>query len=180
MTRPPRSDRTARGSPPVTAVVALTDAMAGDAGALVAARHRQARSRCPLLPAAYEDPGHAAALVRQTLRFCDGVAAVGADGTLAGFLAAFDAAPDPGSPMARYAPARAAVHLVHGHAVAAGADPFPVYAALFGALADRALDRGITDHVVHVPIGDEPTAAAWVALGFGRVNAVPCATCARS
>jgi GNAT superfamily N-acetyltransferase len=105
------------------------------------------------------------------MSFCQGVAAI-ADGALVGFLTSFESAPDPTSPMARYAPARSSLHLVHGHAVSGAVDPFPVYAALFGELASRSLGAGITDYVVHVPIGDPATEAAWVALGFGRVNAI--------
>ncbi len=74
--------------------------------------------------------------------------------------------------MARYAPTRAWLHLAHGHAVAAVADPGPVYNAMFAALAAPAVERGIVDHVVHVPIGDAATEAAWVALGFGRTSVV--------
>jgi hypothetical protein len=46
------------------------------------------------------------------------------------------------------------------------------YTALFGELASHAVDRGIIDHLVHVPIGDPTIEAAWMALGFGRVNLV--------
>jgi GNAT superfamily N-acetyltransferase len=84
----------------------------------------------------------------------------------------FDSTPDPTSPMARYTPERSSLHLVAGHAVAPHADPARVYPLLFGELASGALDRGVTDHVVHVPIGDSTIEAAWVALGFGRINAV--------
>jgi len=153
-------------------VVALTGADGDAAGALLAARHRRQRARFPLLPAAYEDPARAAELVRGTLSFSDGVAIIGDGGALAGFLTAVESVTDPRSPMARYAPERSALHLVHGHAVAASVAPAPAYAALFGELARRALERGLTDHVAHVPIGDPATEAAWVALGFGRVNAV--------
>jgi len=153
-------------------VVALTKADVAAAGAMVAARHQRERERLPLLPVAYEDPGRAADLVRATMSFSDGVAAVDDRGDLLGFLTSFESAPDPASPMARYAPARSSLHLVHGHAVAGHADPGPIYADLFGALAERSLDAGITDYVAHVPIGDPPTEAAWVALGFGRMNAV--------
>jgi GNAT superfamily N-acetyltransferase len=64
------------------------------------------------------------------------------------------------------------VHLVHGHAVATHADTGRIYSTLFGVLAARALEHGVVDHIVHVPIGDPTTEAAWVALGFGRINAV--------
>jgi GNAT superfamily N-acetyltransferase len=152
-------------------VVALTEADLDAAGGLVAARHRRERERFPLLPVAYEDPVPAAELVRSTMAFCHGVAAVDTTGLL-GFLTSFESVHAPTSPMARYAPARSSLHLVHGHAVAGHVEPGPVYAVLFGALAARALDVGVTDYVVHVPIGDAATEAAWVALGFGRMNAV--------
>ena len=153
-------------------VTALEPADVPAAGVLLAARHAALRARFPLLPAACVDPVVAATLVGETLRFSDGVAARDASGALIGFLTSFDAAPDPASPMARYAPQRCALHLVHGHAVAAGTDPLPTYNALFAELASRALERGVTDHVVHVPLGDPSIETAWVALGFGRANVV--------
>jgi GNAT superfamily N-acetyltransferase len=104
--------------------------------------------------------------------FCDGVAAVDSRGEVAGFLTSLESEPDPRSPMARHLPERSSLHLVHGHAVAGHVHPGRIYSALFGELARRALDRGIVDHIVHVPIGDPATEAAWVALGFGRVNVV--------
>ena len=145
---------------------------ADEAGVLVAARHTAERARFPLLPAAYEDPAAAAELVARTLTVAAGVVTRDPTGRLLGFLTAIDSRPDPSSPMARYAPERASLHLVHGHAVAADAAPAPAYAELFAALAAAALERGVTDHVVHVPIGDPAVEAAWVALGFGRANVV--------
>jgi GNAT superfamily N-acetyltransferase len=64
------------------------------------------------------------------------------------------------------------VMLVQGHAVAADVDPRPIYGELFGALAERRLDAGFLEHVVHVPIGTPEVEAAWVALGFGRTSNV--------
>ncbi len=85
-------------------VVTLTAAACRRAGELLAARHASERQRFPLLPVAYEDPARAADLVRNTLSFCDGVAAVDDRGDLVGFLTSFDSAPDPTSPIARYSP----------------------------------------------------------------------------
>ena len=153
-------------------VASLTEAETGAAGALLAARHARERERFPILPAAYEDPRRAADLVRETLSFGDGVAAIDDDGTLVGFLTSFESIPDPHSPMARYAPQRSSLHLVHGHGVAGYADPGATYAVLFAELARRSLGQGILDYVVHVPISDPATEAAWVALGFGRMSAV--------
>jgi GNAT superfamily N-acetyltransferase len=156
----------------VSEVTDLTEADIEVAGALVAQRHARERELFPLLPPDFEDPARTAELVREALSFCDGVAMRDGRGTVVGFLTAFEAAPDPRSPMARYLPERALLHLVHGHAVADGAEPWPVYATLFAELAARALDRGVTDYVVHVPTGDPATERPWVALGFGRTSAV--------
>jgi GNAT superfamily N-acetyltransferase len=153
-------------------VVGFTEAHCEAAGVLVAARHTGERVRFPLLPAVYEDPARATDVVRSMLSFCDGVAAFDDGGDLVGFLTSFDSSPEPTSPMARYAPQRAAMHLVPGHAVAARADSGRIYAALFGELAARALDRGVLDHLVHVPIGGPAVEASWGALGFGRMNVV--------
>jgi ribosomal protein S18 acetylase RimI-like enzyme len=60
----------------------------------------------------------------------------------------------------------------HGHAVAPDVAPFPVYNALFGAIASEYLDDGIFDHTVHVPAGDPALDEAWSNLGFGRFAAV--------
>ena len=108
-------------------------------------------------------------LVRSTMAHCDGAAAVDA-GDVIGFLTSLELATDPASPMARYAPERASVHLVHGHAVAAGADPGRIYGSLFGELAERAVASGLVDYSVHVPLGDPAIETAWVALGFGRLS----------
>ena len=156
----------------MSSVVALTEEEIPAAGVLLAARHARERTRVPLLPAAYEDPARASHVVRQTLEIGDGVAAIDTHGELVGYLASFESVPDPSSPLARYLPARSATHLVTGHAVADCADPGPTYALLFTELAARALDSGIIDHIVHVPIGDPAVEAAWVALGFGRLAAV--------
>jgi GNAT superfamily N-acetyltransferase len=154
----------------VLEAVPLTDADSDAAGILLAQRHARERQLVPLLPEAYEDPVRAADLVRRTLSFCDGVSVRTGAGDLAGFLTAFDSVVDQSSPMARYSPARASTHLVHGHAVAGGAAPGPTYGALFAELADRAFRRGITDYVVHVPASDPEIEAAWAALGFGRMS----------
>jgi GNAT superfamily N-acetyltransferase len=143
-----------------------------DAAALVAERHARERKRSPLLPRAYEDPARAAELVGEAVPFCDGVTVHADDGSLAGVLTSFESTPDPSSLAARYLPERSSVHLVHGHAVADHAEPLSVYGVLFADLAGRALDRGITDFVVHLPVGDASTQSAWVALGFGQVSAV--------
>jgi GNAT superfamily N-acetyltransferase len=141
------------------------------AGQLLAARHATERARHPLLPTGPEDPAVGASLVAEMLGFADGVAALDEAGEVVGFLIALERVADPSSPMARYAPERAWVHLVHGHAVADRVDAFGVYAPMYARLASAAVDRGLLDHVAHVPI-DWTTEVAWAALGFGRINVV--------
>ena len=109
--------------------------------------------------------------MRDTLEFCVGVAALDDRGEPIGFLTSVESEPDPESAIARYLPARCSLHLVHGHAVAGQVDTTGVYARLYGELAADALERGVLDHVVHVPIGD-PHEEPWVALGFGRTALV--------
>jgi GNAT superfamily N-acetyltransferase len=153
-------------------VVPLTDEHRVAAGALLASRHARERRRYPLLPPGPEDPAVSADLVAGVLAFCNGVAAFDDRRELVGFLTTFEQIPAPSSPAARYSPERSFVHLVHGHAVADSVDAFVVYAAMFAVLAEGAVDLGVVDFVVHVPIGDPAPEAAWAALGFGRVNAV--------
>ena len=156
----------------VIEVVELSEVDCAAAGGLLAARHARERELFPLLVDEYEDPARAADLARDLLSFCDGVAAHDEHRDLVGFLTSFESAPDPTAPMARYVPVRSSLHLVHGHSVAARVDARSVYAAMYRTLAERALERGLIDHVVHVPIGHTETETAWAALGFGRVNVV--------
>jgi GNAT superfamily N-acetyltransferase len=62
--------------------------------------------------------------------------------------------------------------IAHGHAVAADADPWLVYHALFAELAEQYRRDGITDHFAHVPAGERAVGEAWSGLGFGRAYAV--------
>jgi hypothetical protein len=143
-------------------VVPLTGEHRFAAGALLAARHVRERARYPLLPGGPEDPAIGADLVAGVQTFCDGVAALDDRREPVGFLTAFEQIAAPSSPMARYLTQRAFVHLAQGHAVAASVDPFAVYAAMFSVLAERAVGRGVLDHVAHVPIGDPASESAWV------------------
>ncbi len=142
------------------------------AAAFLAARHRAGRQRFPILPAKYETADACADIVRSTMSFAMGLSALDGAGELAGFLFAIKNIPAPNSGSARFAAVRGSMMLAHGHAVAPGLAPFPVYNALFGALADAYLADGIFDHTAHVPAGDPELDAAWNDLGFGRSTAV--------
>jgi len=63
-----------------------------------------------------------------------------------------------------------------GHAVAPGPPPYPIYNALFAALAETYMPDGIFDHIAHVPAGDPRLDEAWANLGFGRNAAVAART----
>jgi GNAT superfamily N-acetyltransferase len=139
---------------------------------MLAARHVRERRRFPLLDPRYEAAASCEDLVAAARAYADGVAALdAASGALIGFLFGFQNVPDPGSPSARYAPERSSMLIVHGHAVAPGADPGIVYHALFASLAEQYRSADITDHFAHVPAGDPAIESAWAMLGFGRDHA---------
>ena len=149
---------------------ALTRSDCERAGELLASRHRRERQRVALLPVAYEDPARCGELVRNLLSIGHAVALFDRRRHMVGYLTSFDSEPDPASSLARYVPARCAMHLVHGHAVADTVDPGPAYLAMFADLAASAVDRGLTDFIVHVPIGETAVESAWAALEFGRMS----------
>ena len=96
----------------------MADAECRAAGALLAARHADERQRFPMLPAVWEDPVRTEEIVRDTVAWCESVAAVDERGELLGFLTSFESAPDPSSPMARYVPPRR-------HSISSTAMPSP-------------------------------------------------------
>jgi len=137
------------------------------ASALLAARHCADRAREPLLPARFESPDACAELVREATDYADGVVAE-RDGALGGFLFGVPILRAPDHPSARFQPLRACMMFAHGHAVAASEDPFAVTQALYAALGDGLVRRGIFAHLVHLASADAPLGAAWSDLGFGR------------
>ena len=137
----------------------------------LAARHREQRLAYPILPARFEDPEACAAVIRSTMSFADGFAAE-TNGRLAGFLFAIKNFPSPTSGSARFGPIRGSMMFAHGHAVAPGIEPYPVYNTLFATLAERYMADGVFDHIAHVPAGDPALDDAWSNLGFGRNAAV--------
>ncbi|MEO8540721.1 MAG: GNAT family N-acetyltransferase [bacterium] len=140
------------------------------AAEFMAARQCLLRETVPMLPARFERPEVCADVIRETMGFADGFAAE-RDGNLVGFLQAIKNLPDPTSGGARYSPERGSMMLAHGHSVAPGEPQYPVYNALFAALADQYRERGIFDHIAHVPCGDPELLEAWANLGFGRSTA---------
>jgi GNAT superfamily N-acetyltransferase len=140
------------------------------AARLLADRHVRARARFALLPPRFEDADACAELVRSAMSLAEGVVARDGD-RLAGFLFAAAILYPPDRPSTRFTPPRSSMMFAHGHAVAAGADPFATYHALLAALAPPLVDRGILAHTVHLPAGEPALDAAWFDLGFGRVHA---------
>jgi len=150
----------------------MTEAMCPAAAALVSTRYAHARGLYPLLPEDMDDLEVATAFMVEQHSFCEGVAVLDDRDELEGFLLALERSPDPSSSMARYAPERSAVHLVHAHAIAPGANATRLYAALWGALAPRFVERGIIEFATHIPLGFPEIERAWTALGFGRFDVV--------
>jgi ribosomal protein S18 acetylase RimI-like enzyme len=136
----------------------------------MAARQRELRRTFPILPSRFEDAATCADVIRETMKFADGFAAE-RDGALVGFLIAIKLLPDPTSGGARYSSERGSMMFAHGHALAPGEPPYPVYNALFGALGRQYVEHGIFEHIAHVPAGDPELAEAWSNLGFGRATA---------
>ena len=145
--------------------------MLSEAAALLAARHIRERARFPLLPAKYEDASACEDVLKSALDYAPGFAAFD-EGRLCGMLLGFKNVPDPASGSARYGPERSSMLIAHGNAIAAGADPWLVYHALFAELAEQYRRDNVTDHFAHVPAGDAAVEEAWFALGFGRDHAV--------
>lgn len=141
------------------------------AAGFLAARHRSDRERFPILPERFEAPEPCAELIRAMMGYADGLAA-DVDGKLTGFMFSIKNTPSPTSGSARFGPVRGSMVFAHGHAVAPGHEPYPVYNALFGALAERYMSDGIFDHTAHVPAGDRDLDEAWSSLAFGRNAAV--------
>ena len=144
----------------------------------LATRHRERRLTYPLLPARFEDPDVCSEVVRSTMSFADGFAAE-VDGRLIGFLFGIKNIPSPTSGSARLGPVRGSMIFAHGHAIAAGTEPYPVYNALFAALSETYMADGVFDHIAHVPAGDRLLDEAWSSLGFGRNAAVAARTTER-
>jgi GNAT superfamily N-acetyltransferase len=141
-----------------------------DAAAMLAARHRRDRLRFPILPERFEDAAETRRSLQETASFAQGVAAIDADGRLAGFLFAIRILPAPTSAAARFATPRSTMMFAHGHAAGPGSDAYAVYHALYAAISREWVRDGLFHHVAHVPRGsaEEP----WFELGFGRSRAV--------
>lgn len=150
------------------AVRPFDESCLSQAAELLAQRHRGDRRQFPILPASYESPDACIALLRSVMGYARGIAAISADGEMAGFMHAVRNLPDPTSGSARFAPTRSMTMLGHAHACSEREDPAEVYHALYTAMAEGWVRDGIFDHVAHVPVGHlEP---AWASLGFGRRN----------
>jgi ribosomal protein S18 acetylase RimI-like enzyme len=148
----------------------IAEADYGAAAELLAARERRLRSSHPSLPVAFEEPAACEQLLRDTMRFSDGVVAE-EQGRVAGVLCGFRQLTPPTAGRARFAPPRAAMMLAHSHAVATDLDAGHVYGALYAQLSAGWVATGILDHTAHVPAAEHAVSEAWADLGFGRGGA---------
>jgi GNAT superfamily N-acetyltransferase len=132
----------------------------GDAGTLLAARHRRQREAEPLLPPRYEEPAAAADLVAE---LAAGEGASGAvalrDGRLVGYLLG---APRPSRIWGEHVWVELA-----GHAVLEPEDVRDLY----GAAAGGWVERGWVRQYAMAPAHDPALLRAWYRLGFGHQHA---------
>jgi GNAT superfamily N-acetyltransferase len=144
------------------------DAAAG----LLAARHRRERASAPALPARYEDSAEILPILAACAGQDDiaGFAAIEA-GRLAGYLLGQPDLRDPTSALSRFSHPRAAAIPNPGYALASSQNG-PVRRALYAAMADHWLDRGLFTHYVSVSAADANEADGWSDLGFGRTMAL--------
>ena len=132
----------------------------GDAGALLAARHRAHRAVEPLLPAEYEDPEAATAEV-EALAGAEGSSGAVAlrDGRVVGYLLGAPRTDDVWGP-------NVWVELA-GHAVEEPDDVRDLYAAA----AARWVEEELPRHYAVVPESDYALVEAWFRLSFGQQHA---------
>lgn len=146
---------------PRTEIQPFTDEHLGEAGRLLAERHRRHRAAERLLPARFEDPDEARAEVEAVWRgpSASGTAALG-EGRLVGYLI--------GAPREDVVwGANVWVELA-GHAVA---EP-EVVRDLYAGAAVRWVDEGRTRHYALVPATDGKLLEAWYRLSFGQQHAL--------
>jgi GNAT superfamily N-acetyltransferase len=138
------------------------------AATLLAARHKTARKRLPMLSKALEAPRGWEPLVRGVLGPRSHGVAAHRDGKLVGFLIGEDSLFGPTEMASLWFPPHSISVDNAGHAVAPGEDLTGVYRTLYAHLAERWVARGFFIHRIEVTAGDADVQEAWVSLGFGR------------
>jgi GNAT superfamily N-acetyltransferase len=129
---------------------------AGDAGDLLAERHRRHRLAHPLMPARFEDPVNAAQAVNDSLADDHSGAVALSGGRIIGYVLG---APRPETPWGPNLWIESA-----GHAALEA----ETVRDLYGLAAQRWVDEGRTAHYVLVPASDAELVSAWFRLGFGH------------
>jgi len=129
---------------------------AGDAGDLLAERHRRHRLAHPHLPVRFEDPVIAAQAVHDALIDDHSGAVALSEGRVVGYLLG---APKPENPWGPNMWIESA-----GHAALDAESVRDMYAIA----AQRWVDEGLTAHYVLVPASDAGLISAWFRLGFGH------------
>lgn len=141
-------------------ILPFSEAWLDQAAELLAMRHRAHRAAEPGLPGAQESPEGARAAVAALWAKpgAAGVAAVGPDGRLAGYLI--------GNPREDRWHGRSVWFQPAGHAVGAGAGA-ELYGDMYAALGARFVAEGYFTHVTVTP-ALPPLVDAWFGLCFGR------------
>jgi GNAT superfamily N-acetyltransferase len=150
-------------------VIPLASEHLEPAAALLAARHRDDRSREPVLPPRFADPQAAYAALEEVWRApgSQGVLAC-RDGIPVGFLLGMPQLAAPTEAFAGDHHPRSAVVIDQAHA-ADPASTAEIVFHLYGTLARRWLEQGLLTHYVTVPAGGA-SADAFFALGFGQME----------
>jgi GNAT superfamily N-acetyltransferase len=138
------------------------------AASLLAERHRQDRLQEPDLPARFEEPGPARALLKELLAWpvARGVIAFQGHRPI-GFLVGGSLLTPPETRHAFFLPTRSGYVPFAGQAVASDKDASEIFAALYAALSADWVARGHFCHYVQVAAGNRAALEAWHALGFG-------------
>ena len=159
--------------------VTMADEHLAEAAGLLAARHRADRVVAPMLPARFENPDEAAAVLRDLLAE-DGMAGVVAlrGGKMAGFLCGAPVLHPAEYLFTGFMQPRSADIPPAGFAVAADA-PLDLLRRLYGEMAVPWVARGLNTHYASAPAHTEWN-EGWADLEFGRLVALGVRATARA
>lgn len=141
-------------------IIPFAEALAADAGALLAARHRRDRQTLPDLPERFEDAAAAAGAVSASFSQAgaSGVAAVRGS-QLLGYMI--------GRPTIDSLWGRSAWVRPAGLAIAENADTHELVRSLYAVLGTPWVEHGIFFHFALMPLADRALLDAWYSLSFG-------------
>lgn len=135
--------------------------------ALLAASHRVARARQPVLPARFEDPEACRTAIEKALEGQADAWIAERDGRVVGYLAGTRSLQPPDSFGAQYAPPHSISVPLAGHALAEGEPPQETYRTLYAEASRQWAEDGYFTHHVSIRPADADACQAWFLLGFG-------------